>query len=643
MFKFNKNNRVGTKLQDGAAAHASDHQHWSRRQFLSGSSMMAAGGLIFGSSPLLSWASPLLTSLYENPDNDRVLILIRLNGGNDGLNTIVPFGTNYRRERYECLRGTLQIDPNDLNSLVDEGNNTPEFALPNWAEGMHNMWNDGNMAVIHNVGYANSNRSHFAGSDLWASGANNSSQPFDERSRTGWMGRYFNQTLPAFLSAPPTIPPAIQIGVSNNLIFRGNKGTPYDLVFSDLEAFDDLIQSGELYNTGMYGDETCARDIERTFVRRVANNAFHYAGAVKTAYQKASRRHEDCYDKNNGLADQLKIVSRLIKGGLKTKIYMVSLGGFDTHNAQYNTHRALIQTLSDAVNAIQNDLTLNGHSKRVLMMTFSEFGRTVTQNGTSETSGTDHGTLAPIMLFGDAVKGQNFYGTPINLDTKKIDKFGLVHFKSTTYNNSAGDPISVTGQEGAIDFRSVYEKVLRDWLCADAQTVDNVLTSPHPDIADNYEDCSNPELLPGLDPPVPALSQCNPQESPAPIPTDYCDDPLGGMIKGGCNSTVSQSSTLDAYIASLVAFGYNIKEGDSNIIEFKYAIKTTANVKLEILDNEQPVTLEPIIEKYHEAGSYTYEFFTKDGEGNDILTSGSKYKCRLAVNGMVVERTLVFH
>ncbi len=640
MFKFNKNNRVGTRLQDGATAHTADHQQWSRRQFLSGTSMAAAGGLIFGSSPLLSWASPLLSSLYENPDNDRVLILIRLNGGNDGLNTIVPYGTNYRRERYECLRKTLKIEDADLTGL-DVGTTSSGFALPNWADRMHCMWDAGNMAVIHNVGYPNTNRSHFAGSDLWASGANNGSQPFDERSRTGWMGRYFNETLPAFLSAPPTIPPAIQIGTSNNLIFRGNNGIPHDLVFTDLEAFYELIESGQLYSTGMFGDEACARDIERTFVRRIANNTFHYAASVGNAYRKASLKHEDHYGSDNGLADQLKIVSRLIKGGLKTKIYMVSLGGFDTHNAQYDTHRALIQTLSDAVHAIQYDLTQNGHSQRVLMMTFSEFGRTVTQNGIGDSAGTDHGTLAPVMLFGDAVNGNNFYGTPINLDTKKIDKFGLVNFESTKYNDAAGNVIDVTGQEGAIDFRSVYDKVLRDWLCADAQTVENVLTSPDSNIADAYRKCSEPELPSDPSPNYPPTPPHCPELTAPALPSDYCNDPLGGMISGGCHATVSQSSTLDAYIASLVAFGYNIKEGDSNTIEFKYATKTTANVKLEILDNGESVTLEPIIERYHDVGSYTHNFYTKDGDGNDILTSGNKYKCRLNVNGMVVERTLV--
>lgn len=642
-------------LKDGAAAHAADHNHWSRRQFLSGASMMAAGGMIFGSSPLLSWASPLLTALTEDSDNDRILVLVRLKGGNDGLNTIVPFGDNRRRILYEGLRPKLKIDCNNLLPLQVGGVDS-EFALPNYAQEMHDMWHqNGNMAVIHNVGAANQNGSHFLGSDLMTSGANNTTQYADVRKSSGWMGRYFDQTLPAFLGAPPTTPPVIQIGVSNNLIFRGAKGTPYDLVFSDLAAFEEVLLSGQLYNTGMFGDDpTCTADIERTFVRNVANSTLRYAKTVQQAYYNVPGY--GCYE-DDGLSQQLKKVGRLIKGGLKTKVYMVSWGDFDTHSNQGSNHPDLIQALSKAVSAFHEDLGAE-HGDRVLTMTFSEFGRTVVEKGTgSGSEGTDHGTLAPVMLFGNAVTGQNFYGTPIDLSPDKIDSKGLIHFADKTEGG-----VDIKGQTGAIDFRHVYEKVMRDWLCVDGDTVENVLLRrPGGDANHDYEDCNSTSM--GSDVPDPTwppspphpLSDCKDVVTTASTPGG-CDDPLGGMIIGGCHSTVSQSSTLDAYVASLVTLGYNIKQSDSTKVEIKYATKMDANVKLEILesnggkvaynDGNTGTELRPLVEKYQEAGSYTYEFDSQpeiEGNPTTILNTNTKYICRLEINGMTVERTLIIH
>jgi len=558
MFKNIKNQRIGRRLEDGKTAHTADHQQWSRRQFLSNTSMMAAGGMLFGSSPLLSWASPLIASLYDNPDNDRVLILVRLSGGNDGLNTIVPFsnsdaiaGSGYagRLANYQTLRPTLKLTGGNVKALTDI-HNVQDFALPKLIKngieetGLFDMWNAGNMSVIHSVGYPNQNRSHFSASDLWANGAVNDTSAQDQRQYSGWMGRYFKETLPAFLTTPPTIPPAIQIGSSSNLIFRGVNGSPYDMVFSDLEAFDSVIQNGALYGNADFSED-CIAEMERVFVRQVADSTFRYAKSVKNAYEQ-STTPDGLYEGQNGLADQLKIVSRLIKGKLGTKIYMVTMGGFDTHAAQdtssnpNSNHKELLRKLSSAIQSTFTDLTNTGDNERVMMMTFSEFGRTVRENGGK---GTDHGTLAPVMLFGgSALQGKKHYGTGICLDENKVDAYHSVQFED---------------QPGAIDFRTIYDKVLRDWLCADAQVTDNVL---------NHEVANNG----GVNPYQPCSTACA--------------DPLGGMISGACNATVSQSSSLDAYIASLIVLGYNVKADDDDKVEIKYATKMTGNVTLEILE-----------------------------------------------------------
>lgn len=642
MFKYIKNRRIGSRLEDGKAAHTADHNQWSRRQFMSNTSMMAAGGMLFGSSPLLSWASPLISSLYDNPDNDRVLILIRLKGGNDGLNTIVPLSdsdatTGYagRHSRYLELRrfntNLFGVDiPGDtpdysgINPLIDS-QSQQDFALPKLFKdsqedtGLLDLWNNENMAVIHSVGYPNQNRSHFTGSDFWANCAANNTSAQDQRQYSGWMGRYFQKNLPAFLSTPPTVPPAIQIGSSTNLIFRGANGSPYDLVFSDLEAFDAVVRNGTLYGDGNFSND-CIAEMERVFVRRVADSTFRYGKSVQKAYYQSQTASCAAYHDKNGLAEQLKIVSRLIKGRLGTKIYMVTLGNFDTHSKQMDTHKELLQKVSNAVSSAFRDLKDTGDDERVMMMTFSEFGRTVKSNSSE---GTDHGTLAPVMLFGkSALQGRQHYGTGITLNADKIDPWNSVHFEA---------------QQGAIDFRTVYDKVLRDWLCADAQTAEhalnyNVDATLHG--STDYNSANDPQ----------PYARCSSGDGSGTgnnnnifsnVPFTKCDsDPLGGMILGGCNSTVSQSSSLDAHIASLIAFGYNVNDNDT-IIEFKYGIKMPGNVKLEILDNTgASITDIPLVEAYHEIGSYTYEFPISS------LASGT-YRCRLEVNGMVVERTLV--
>lgn len=643
MSKYNKN-RNGTRLNDGKEAHAADHATWSRRQFLSRSGVTALGGSLFGMSPL-ALTSPLISSLYDNPDNDRVLILIRLDGGNDGLNTIVPYGNNMRRTRYESLRSNSnKISQLDLNPLMI-GNQPSEFALrkimgkDNGETGIYKMWQDGNMGVIHNVGYPNSSRSHFLGGDLWSTGAIEKAYSEiesaivtvdDPRRYLGWMGRYFNQTLPAFLDAPPTVPPAIQIGTSNSLVFRGAGGTPFDLVFQNTDAFDALIDSGELYNTSGY-DTACIADIERIFVRRLTNNTFRYAGSV----QNASDAGKNQVSYLNGLGKKMEIVARLIKGQLKTKVYLVELGGFDTHSAQEARHIALMEELSNAIRSTYEDLSKTGDQDRVMMMTFSEFGRSVIDN---QGGGTDHGTLAPIMLFGGGVNGQNFYGTPIDLgadsNTDKIVN-GRVDFDT---------------QGGAIDFKSVYDKVLRDWLCADAQTSDNVL---------NYATREN------IDAPPKPYIPCN---ELAPEGTGAeCADPMGAMILGGCNTSVSQSAVSNSYIDSQIILGYNIsKEGDDTFIEFKYATKSPANVRLQILDETgkertytytNPITGMDedgdlnLINQYRPTGSYTHrlnltELVASDIEQNPqdvVLVAGTRYLCRLEANGLSVEKNFIIH
>jgi len=304
------------------------------------------------------------------------------------------------------------------------------------------------------------------------------------------------------------------------------------------------------------------------------------------------------------------MVARLIKGRLGTKIYLVTLGGFDTHAEQKNTHLGLLQKVSNAIRSTFLDLQSTGDADRVMMMTFSEFGRTVSENRNDDKAGTDHGTLAPIMLFGGGVNGQKFYGTPMDLSEGKVDHLGLVDFDT---------------QDGAIDFRAVYDRVLRDWLCAGAQTSDDVL---------NYKVADNSNV-----------EKYNESGAECSGTGTNCNDPLGGMILGGCNATVSQSAITDPNAAQVI-FGYNFNSATS--IDFKYATKFPANIKLTILDDNSAISIP--VKAFHETGSYTHTFNptaapTDVTDTDTTITSLSpgKYLCRLEAGGRIIERTLVIH
>ena len=424
--------RFGSSIKDGAA-HQKDHSKWSRRNFLVNTGLFTLGsGMLLGKSPVNAFQpNPFLASLCTN-ECDRTLVLIRLEGGNDGLNTVIHRGD----DEYYNIRPTLAVPESGLWALSDE------YGMPNEMLELQSMWGDGRMKIVHNVGYPQPDYSHFRSSDIWATASD-----ADENKYTGWVGRFLDNEFPAYLAAPPTIPPALQIGVSTNILFRADHGN-MALAVSNPTEFYQIAQTGELYSSDNLGN--CASDVELSYLRQTANNAFRYSETIKEAYNGGI--NEATYP-DNYLAEQLAIVARLIKGQLGTKIYMVTIGGFDTHAEQNPDHNILLNNLATAVKAFYNDIDAANLSDDVLTMTFSEFGRTIFENGSL---GTDHGTGAPLMLFGGENLGSGFVGT-------------------------APDLLSVGPYEDPefdVDFRSVYATVLEDWLCSDSSISDYVLGQP---------------------------------------------------------------------------------------------------------------------------------------------------------------------
>ena len=383
--------------------------------------------------------SSFVQSLINLADqSDRVLVIIQLQGGNDGLNTVIPLDqmSVYTAPNF---RGNIAIPEAKALRLK----NYPFTGLHPAMTGMQQLFNDGKLSIVQGVSYPTPNFSHFRASDIWMTAVDAS-----QTSNSGWAGRYLDKRFPDFPASYPTNnmpdPPAIQIGYVTATSLLGPTNS-MAIVLQDPDTFARLV--GDKPNapaTNMTG--YAGQQIE--FIRQQQASSVSYAGQIKTAAGKG--KNLATYPTNNALGDQLKIIARLIAGGMQTKVYYVTMGGFDNHANQVSTtdtttgtHATLLKTLSDAVLAFQNDLAQLKVEDRVVGMTFSEFGRRAISNGSY---GTDHGTSAPMFVFGTAVKSPMIGKNP-NL--------------SDLDNNNL---------KMQMDFRQVYAAMLTDWFGTDAST-----------------------------------------------------------------------------------------------------------------------------------------------------------------------------
>ncbi len=412
-----------------------------RRNFLKQTIQGAILPSILGGLSVKAWAnSPLLQSL-SGADNDHVLVLVQLSGGNDGLNTIIPldFYSDYNR-----IRTNIAIPQNRVLGL----NNNLKSGLHPSLTGMQQMYNEEKLCAIQSVGYPSPNGSHFRSMDIWLTGSDT-----EQYLSTGWAGRYLNLQYPNYPIGFPNDkmpdPLALQIGSVLSPVFLSPTGF-------DALAIDESLNFYNLIDAIQDPTPNTPSGVELTYLRTVARQTNRYAEVIKDAAAKVTQQYSG-YPADNYLAAQLKAVAKLVAGGLKTKIYMVSMGGFDTHAGQVNggnpltgNHSGLLKQVSEAISAFTQDLKFLGVSNRVLGMTFSEFGRRMQSNGSL---GTDHGAAQPVFLFGDSVK-QGVLGKnpdiPVNIDA--VDNIPMQY-----------------------DFRSVYSTILRDWFCLPPQDVESVM------------------------------------------------------------------------------------------------------------------------------------------------------------------------
>ncbi|MEZ2413968.1 DUF1501 domain-containing protein [Muriicola sp. E247] len=432
------NNHIPINIKNNNG-HDEEHKFWSRRSFLQAIGIAGSGSMMLGSNMLTASAPSPLTAAIANADSDNILILIRLSGGNDGLSTVIPIE---QYDLYANARPNIYIPESKVLKLTDD------FGIPSYMNSLESMWGEGQFKAVHGVGYENQSLSHFTGSDIYAN-TDLTTTGFSGLN-TGWMGRYFEDIYPDYLINPPASPAAIQIGNFGSLVFQGEE-TNYAFVTSNIDQLEEIAESGvqysldpTLFNDCMYGDQL-------RFLRGVANTTYEYSGLIHEAYERGQNQVQY---QDNGFARQLALLARLIKGNLGTKVYMISMGGFDTHGNQPLAHERLMSNLSIAINNFYEDIAFTQQDDKVLSMTFSEFGRRIFENGSN---GTDHGKAAPTLFFGSGLNGSAFVGDHPSLENP----------------NGRGN------LEYTMDFRDLYATVLAEWMCVPIPLVEQHLLD-HP-------------------------------------------------------------------------------------------------------------------------------------------------------------------
>jgi len=381
-------------------------------------------------------------------ESDHVLVLVQLNGGNDGLNTVIPLEFY---DAYLAARPNIAIPQNKILTLNGYDKTGLNPAMPE----LRQLFNDGKLTIVQGVSYPQPNFSHFRATDIWLTGADTG-----QLLSTGWAGRYLHDQYPSFPQDYPNPlmpdPLAIQVGSLLSPALQG-PALPMGMAISNPNNFYDLIndKTGAVANTRA-GDQLA-------YIREMSIKTDQYAGVIKTAAQKVTKQ-SDKYPAagKNPLADQLKIVARLVAGGLKTKVYIVSMGGFDTHAKQTDAtdtttgnHAKLLAKLSEAIGAFQDDLHYLQVEDRVMGMTFSEFGRRIKSNASG---GTDHGAAAPVFIFGARTQSGILGNNP-----------------TIPSNPTVNDNIALQ-----YDFRALYASFLEKWWNKDPEQTAAILLRNYP-------------------------------------------------------------------------------------------------------------------------------------------------------------------
>ncbi len=367
----------------------------TRRDFLRISGQGLGLAALTGVTPKLFSRPSFLAPVTAN---DKILIVIHLAGGNDGLNTLIP----YTDDNYHRLRPQIGISAQRILKLNDS------FGLHPACSGLHDLYDNGQLAAVHNVAYESPNRTHFGANRIWATASTDSSHM-----QTGWLGRYLDTRQ--YSSTLASHPAAIHFSTQTPLSLAGGKE-------HRIARFDTSRQSFDFAS-----ETTVSSTLGERNLRQFLRDEAYSTNYLSTPF-----------------ARNLRAIAQMIGNGLTTQIYHLTLNGFDTHSHQRASHENALHDLSANLSAFQKDLRYRRVDTKVLTVAFSEFGRRPSEN---LAQGTDHGTSGPMFILGSEIKG-GLYGTPASLEIEPYEDL-----KPTT------------------DFRQVYVTLLENWLNAPAVPV----------------------------------------------------------------------------------------------------------------------------------------------------------------------------
>ena len=351
----------------------------------------------------------------------RTLIVIEMGGGNDGLNTIVPF----RNDIYYKNRPGIAVDANKILRINDELGFNPAL------EGLRKLYDQGYLSIINNVGYPNPDRSHFRSMDIWQTASNS-----NEYLQTGWVGRYLDENG----SHPYN---AIEVDEKLSLALKGSRLdgiATKDARLLYRTAQDPFFKQLIDHHQDEHLSEHNLGYLYKTLIAAESSAKYIYETSNTTRSKQSYTRH--------AFGKQLKTMAEFINSGLRTKVYYTSQGGYDTHANQANQQPKLLKVYSDNIETFVKDLKQNNTFKDTLILTFSEFGRRVKQNAGG---GTDHGAANQVFVIGENLKKPGLYNKLASL--RDLDSNGDLKFE--------------------IDFRSVYSTVLSKWLETSDKTLLN--------------------------------------------------------------------------------------------------------------------------------------------------------------------------
>lgn len=442
-----------------------------RRQFIKLTTTASAASLL----PFEVQASMKLVSSFYNCDvSNRKLILVELNGGNDGLNTVIPISAY---TDYQTLRPNIHIPSSVLLPLSNIDSNltgtNQDIALHPELTGFYNLYAQDQLRIIQSVGYPSQNKSHFASKDIYSTG--NDGNNWANGNDTGWIGRFMEQNYAE--SIPTSFPLGIQIGSqTTSLGFHGEieHGLALNLSGQDSENFYSVLSGLAGVPPNSIPNSDYGAELQYIIDTDIISN--QYSQVISTAFSNGANSTTANYPDTN-LADQLKTVARLIRGGIETKVFMVKLGGFDTHNNQNQAsgdiqgkHSILMAELSGAVESFMTDLNSDNLADDVLGVTFSEFGRKAQENGSL---GTDHGEVAPMFAFGKPVKSGV---SGINVDLTE----------AVATNNYQVQTVQH-------DYRETFATIMQDFLGATTAVIDTAFVENISN--DSFVDSKIPDLI----------------------------------------------------------------------------------------------------------------------------------------------------